>query len=167
MENTLMTGDHIAVLSVGFSKPTRGDVIVFPYPPDPSKAFVKRVIGISGDRVHIADKKVFVNGTAVDEPYAVFKLRSDDPTRHDFPQEIPEPIPGGTQILKNGVVNGDVVVPPNSYFVLGDNRDDSLDSRHWGFVPAETIKGRPLFIYWSFAEDDSKIRWNRIFSGIH
>jgi signal peptidase I len=167
MGNTLDSGDYIAALAVGFSKPTRGDLIVFPDPLEPSRLFLKRVIGIPGDRIHIVETKLFINGSVVDEPYAVYRLESNAPTRKNFPQEIPDFFPQGTRMLKNSVVNGEVVVPPNSYFVLGDNRDISLDSRYWGFVPARSIKGRPVFIYWSFAEYNKKIRWNRIFSGIH
>jgi signal peptidase I len=166
MENTIMKGDYIGVLSVGFSKPTRGDIIVFPYPPNPAEIFVKRVVGISGDHIRIVEKKLYVNGTAVEEAYAVYKRRPNDP-QPDFPREIPDFDPRGTQILKSSIVNGEVVVPPNSYFVLGDNRDNSLDSRHWGFVPTDSVRGRPLFIYWSAGEDDAGIRWNRIFSGVH
>ena len=166
MENTLLKGDYIGVLSVGFSKPMRGDVIIFPYPPNPAQTFVKRVVGISGDRIHIVDKKVFVNGTAVDEQYAIYKLSSRI-VRPDFPEKIPEDISQGIQMLKNSIVNGEVVVPPNSYFVLGDNRDNSLVSRYWGFVPSESVKGHPLFIYWSVGEDGMGIRWNRVLSGIH
>jgi len=166
MEDTLLVGDHIAVFSLGLSKRNRGDLVTFPAPIVPTQLFIKRIIAISGDHLRIDDKQVYVNGVVVEEPYAVYKW-DRSPDERNFPTVMTDPsFPGGIEMLKNNVVNGEVVVPPNSYFVLGDNRDNTTDSRYWGFIPAESVIGFPLFIYWS-SEEDAGIRWNRIFKTIH
>ncbi|MCD6452654.1 MAG: signal peptidase I [Acidobacteria bacterium] len=143
MEDTLLIGDHIIANKMIFA-PTRfsferkilpvrdikrGDVIVFRYPVDPNWNFVKRVIGLPGDKIEIKDRVVYVNDKPLSEPYVV----------HKFPY-----------LTTMGDNYGPVVVPKGCYFVLGDNRDNSRDSRYWGFVPRSLIRGRAFIIYWSY-----------------
>jgi len=164
MEDTLLIGDHLLVDKMAFA-PTgaiskhvlpysdvkRGDIIVFRYPVDITMTFVKRAIGIPGDHIRVANKQVYRNGVKLDEPYKVHKSDQIDPYRDNFPSEPNSMVyPGAMDMLQNHVLNGEVVVPPNSIFAMGDNRDSSLDSRYWGFVPRENIIGKPLIIYWSF-----------------
>lgn len=165
MERTLLVGDYLLVdkahygppgIFGGFMMPyrpvRRGDVVVFHYPVNPSDHFVKRVIGLPGDRIHLVRKRVYVNDKPLDEPYARFHRGSFDPFRDNFPAD-PGPYHDVTTSwflqMRKLVHGGELTVPADSYFVLGDNRDDSLDSRYWGFVPRENIIGRPLLIYWS------------------
>jgi signal peptidase I len=164
MEDTLLIGDHLLVDKLTYAPPgavskyllpyqpvKRGDIIVFRYPVDIQQTFVKRVIGIPGDRIRIVNKQVFLNGQPLEEPYKYHKSDLIDSYRDNFPGEpnlrIYEP---AQEMLEHHVVNGEVVVPPNGYFAMGDNRDSSLDSRYWGFVPRENIIGKPLIIYWSY-----------------
>jgi signal peptidase I len=168
MENTLLIGDHVFVNRVQFSPPTkwvgpilpyrevqRGDIVVFLSPMTPGLYVVKRVIGLPGDRLHLRDGEVFRNGQKVDQPYIIHQ-RPDayDPYRANFPAVAPseaDQLAGYWQAALPGYIQGeDLVVPPDSYFGMGDNRDVSYDSRYWGFIPKENVIGRPLFIYWSF-----------------
>ncbi len=164
MENTLLIGDYLLVDKVHFasgglwghilpySRINRGDIVVFRYPVHPSQHFVKRVIGVPGDRVHLHNKQVFVNDVPVAETYVVFRSPLHDYYRDDFPATnyVSANVEANWWLqLRTLVHGGDLVVPPAQYFVLGDNRDESLDSRYWGFVPRENIVGRPLIIYWS------------------
>jgi signal peptidase I len=202
MEDTLLVGDHLLVDKLAFAppgtgltshllpytEPHRGDIIVFRYPVDISQTFVKRCIGVPGDRIRLIDKNLILNGKAVMEPYVYHKAEFFDPYRDQFP--IPNiHIPSAaSDMLRNHVVNGEVVVPPGFYFAMGDNRDMSLDSRYWGFVPRANIIGKPLIIYWSYdasTEDltstaisakhildllehfPTKTRWKRTFRLIH
>jgi signal peptidase I len=202
MEDTLLIGDHLLVDKMAFapagvvskhllpySDVKRGDIIVFRYPVDISMTFVKRAMGIAGDRIRIVNKQVYRNGVKLDEPYKVNKSDQIDAYRDNFPSEPNSMIyPGAMDMLQNHVVNGEVVVPPGTVFAMGDNRDSSLDSRYWGFVPRENIIGKPLIIYWSYdAPTDqlqeptigldhlkdlglnffSKTRWRRTFKLIH
>ena len=165
MENTLLIGDYLLVdkLRYGsrggfgdhllpYSSIRNGDIIVFRYPVNPTQHFVKRVIAVPGDRVHLINRRVFVNGVAMNEAYVRYSSRTPDSFRDDFPR-LNRPVPGleGAWWLqmKELVEDGQLIVPEGYYFVLGDNRDESLDSRYWGFVPRENIVGRPLLIYWS------------------
>jgi signal peptidase I len=193
MENNLLIGDHLlvnkfalgptesrlerALLPVGTIR--RGDILVFKYPVEPDRDFVKRVIGLPGETVELRNKKVFINGMPIDEPYVHFleppRSRSDlaEVTSSDVREDY-----------------GPVTVPPNQYFMMGDNRDNSEDSRYWGFMPRDYVKGRALLIYWSYEadredyEDESagatvkglastfvhfftKTRWDRMFRLIH
>jgi signal peptidase I len=164
MEDTLLVGDHLLVDKLTFapdgpvtkyllpySEVHRGDIIVFRYPIDIKQTFVKRVMGVPGDRIHLQNKQVWLNGHLLNEPYVVHKLDYIDSYRDNFPSEPNTPIFGPAQaMLEHNVQAGDVVVPPGSYFAMGDNRDQSLDSRYWGFVPRENIIGKPLVIYWSY-----------------
>ena len=159
MEPTLEIGDHILVnkfiygIKIPFTKinlipldsPKRGDVIVFIYPLEPEKDFIKRVIAVGGDTVKIVNKKLYLNGVEVPDPHAVYKedtiLPADVQKRDNF---------------------GPVTVPRGKLFVLGDNRDRSLDSRFWGFVPAEEVKGKAFIIYWSWNRQETTVRWSRL-----
>ena len=202
MEDTLLIGDHLLVDKMAFapagpvskhllpySDVKRGDIIVFRYPVDISMTFVKRAMGIPGDRIRIVNKEVYRNGVKLDEPYKVHKSDQIDPYRDNFPSEPNSMVyPGAADMLQNHVVNGEVVVPPDTIFAMGDNRDSSLDSRYWGFVPAGNIIGKPLIIYWSYDAPTealskpmisvdhlldlvqhfpSKTRWRRTFNLIH
>jgi len=143
---TLLVGDHILVnkFIYHFKDPQHGDVVVFKFPLDPKKDYIKRIIGIPGDRIEIRDKVVYRNGKPLKEPYAIHE---DNRT-----------LPAAFQPRDNF---GPVVVPPNSYFMMGDNRDHSNDSRFWGIVPYRLIVGKPWFIYFSWDENYT-IRWDRI-----
>jgi signal peptidase I len=169
MENTLLIGDYLLVnkLCYGgtglgdhlmpYQKIARGDIIVFHYPVDPQQHFVKRVIGVPGDRLRMVNKRVFINGKPLDEPYVHFVEPLNDQFRDSFPRvDIPARRLEGDWWLQMQklVVDGQLIVPEGHYFVMGDNRDDSLDSRYWGFVPQENIIGRPLIIYWSVRDWD-------------
>jgi len=164
MEDTLLIGDHLLVDKLAYAPPgpitksilpytpvKRGDIIVFRYPVDITQTFVKRCIGVPGDRIHLVNKQLFLNGHAVNEPYVYHKTEYIDSYRDNFPTEPNAHLLGGApDMLANHVQNGDVVVPSGYYFAMGDNRDSSLDSRYWGFVPRENIIGKPLVIYWSY-----------------
>ncbi len=164
MERTLLVGDYLLVDKLHYGPPgmwdvlmpyrpiRRDDIVVFHYPVKPSEHFVKRVIGLPGDRIHLESKRVYVNGQPLTEPYARFRRGSFEEFRDNFPAH-PAPYndvtPNWLRQMHALVHDGELVVPANSYFVLGDNRDNSLDSRYWGFVPRENVIGRPLLIYWS------------------
>lgn len=155
---TLLIGDHILVnkflygtkipftdkIVLEFRKPEKGDIIVFKYPENPEKDFIKRVVATAGDTIEERNKIVSVNGKPVTEPY----------TRH-FDMHIRS---GGMDTRDNF---GPITVPPNKVFVMGDNRDQSYDSRYWGFVDRKSIRGKALLIYWSW-DPDNWVRWNRI-----
>jgi signal peptidase I len=166
MENTLLIGDHLFVDRISVAPSTswmplipyhqmrRGDIIVFYKPGEPGLHLVKRVVGVPGDHLHLRAGILYVNGTPQSEPYVIHTLGNYDPYRDDFPDVAPTPedqlTPGWRTALPQHTEGDDLVVPPKSYFAMGDNRDNSLDSRYWGFVPRENIVGSPLFIYWSF-----------------
>jgi signal peptidase I len=203
MEDTLLVGDHLLVDKLAYapSGPVtrnllpyedvhRGDIIVFRYPFDIKQTYVKRVMGVAGDRIHLENKQVFLDGHLLNEPYVVHKTDYIDSYRDNFPTGDPNTplVPPAQAMLEHNVVNGNVVVPPGYYFAMGDNRDLSSDSRYWGFVPRENIIGKPLVIYWSYdATTDelstpaptvshlfdiathfaTKTRWNRTLQLIH
>jgi signal peptidase I len=169
MEDSLLIGDHLLVDKLAYSpegpvskyllpyeKPKHGDIIVFHYPADITQTFVKRTIGVPGDRIKIVNQVVYRNEIPLKEPYVYHKSGMMDPYRDNFPSEPPpytyDPArdPLLRDMLEHHVVNGEVVVPPGCYFAMGDNRDNSLDSRYWGFVPLDNIIGKPLLIYWSY-----------------
>jgi signal peptidase I len=164
MKPTLLVGDHILVnkfiygVKVPFSNitliplkdPKRGDIVVFKFPEDPKKDFIKRVIAVAGDTVQIRNKKVYINDKPMEDPYG---------THLD-----PHLIPGGARPRDN---LGPVTVPTNSFFVMGDNRDHSYDSRFWGFVNQSAVKGKAFIIYWSWDKENSGIRWRRLGDIIH
>lgn len=163
MEDTLMVGDHILVdkltyapsgaisrYLLPYSPVQRGDIVVFRYPEDIAQTFVKRVIALPGDKLRIENKQVYLNGQPIREKYKFLKAAGFDAYRDTFPIPGYSSQPGGQQMLERHVVNDEVVVPDNCYFVMGDNRDSSLDSRFWGFVPRENIIGKPILVYWSY-----------------
>ena len=169
MEDTLLIGDHLLVDKLAYApsgaiskyllpyeEPKHGDIIVFRYPADLAATFVKRVIGVPGDRLKMVRRDIFRNGVKLNEPYVFHKLAYDD-YRDNFPgpvspfqQNAPLAAELQRKMLDENVVNGEIVVPKDCYFAMGDNRDNSLDSRYWGFVPRENIIGKPLIIYWSY-----------------
>ena len=179
MEDNLLVGDHLLVNKFAFGtrgsildavlpfkNVNRGDVIVFRYPKDLTKHYVKRAIGLPGDHIKIIDKQVYINDRPLNEPYKIHKAPPGsyaDPFRDFFP---PKPQP--ERLLRSADEDpywyedfekeGEVVVPPDHYFAMGDNRDNSADSRYWGFVPRELIVGKGLIIYWSYETDSDEYR---------
>jgi signal peptidase I len=165
MERTLLVGDFVLVNKQVYAPASsfdrwlmpyhdvaRGDIIFFYHPQPPF--LVKRVVGLPGDRLHIEDGRVTVNGSALNEPYAAFEPAASNPFRDDFPARVytdPSVDPDWWKQMINLTNNGDLVVPQGEYFVLGDNRNHSLDSRFWGFVPRQAIVARPLVIYFSLS----------------
>jgi signal peptidase I len=170
MENNLLIGDHLIVNKMQFA-PTmtgieallmprreirRGDIIVFKFPQDPDRDFIKRAIGLPGDRLELHRKKVYVNGTPLDEPYVHFlepPSVGGPPRADDVREEY-----------------GPITVPAHQYFMMGDNRDNSEDSRYWGFMPESYVKGQALFIYFSIDDEASNvlsgIRWGRLLNRV-
>ena len=198
MEDTLLIGDHLLVDKMAFAPGgpvskyvlpyedvKRGDIIVFRYPVDIKQTFVKRAIGVPGDHIRLIDKNLILNGHAVNEPYVYHKTEYIDSYRDNFPSDPNVHVSeSAIDMLTNHMKDGEVIVPPGCVFAMGDNRDSSLDSRYWGFVPRENIIGKPLIIYWSYdaPTDDlsdpsisakhitdlvlhfpTKTRWNRTF----
>jgi signal peptidase I len=165
MEETLLPGDHLLVRRFPKPSPARGDMVVFTYPIDRRQTQVKRVIGAPGDRIRISGKTVYRNGAPLDEPYALHKIDHDDAYRDHFPSQAANPFSAAVgETLRKHVVNGELVVPEGKYFVLGDNRDQSLDSRYWGFVDSGDLIGKPLLIYDSEEQTGGRrVRWNRLF----
>jgi signal peptidase I len=169
MEPTLLVGDFLMVdKQVGFKESSRlfapagmihrGDVVIFRYPVDPALHLVKRVIGLPGDHLRMRGGRVYINGVALREPYAVYREAGADSYRDEFPMlESAEPgVDSRWWIeMRSLVANGELTVPAESYFVLGDNRNDSEDSRYWGFVPRSAIVGRPLVVYFSLNDSGS------------
>ncbi len=164
MENNLLVGDHLLVNKMMFAPAAnvidrallpdrtivRGDVIVFKYPVQPDRDFIKRVVGLPGDRLELKRKRVHINGVPLDEPYVTYlePPSPDGPVRFgDLREEY-----------------GPVTVPQGQYFMMGDNRDNSEDSRYWGFLPASYVKGEALVIYFSVGSADGVggVRWTRL-----
>lgn len=153
--------------------PRRGDLIVFRYPVDRKQIYVKRVVGVPGDRLHIIDKQLYRNGAAVPEPYAIHASAFTDAYRDNFPSNPGEYLPARGREMFGNVREGEVIVPEGQYFVLGDNRDNALDSRYWGFVPRADILASPLLIYGSYEIKEEtpgttpnsirNTRWSRLF----
>jgi len=203
MEDTLLIGDHVMVDKLDFAPRTawlgpllpyepihRGDVVVFKYPVDPAMHLVKRAIGLPGDRVRIRHRQVFVNGHALVEPFTAHKSGFHEEYRDEFPKPPVGPVfAEWSREMPRHVKDGWLEVPQGYYFVMGDNRDYSSDSRYWGFVPRENIVGRPVIVYWSLNSTSHdyqltgiqslksvletlvnlprKTRWERIFRTIH
>lgn len=170
MERTLLIGDYLLVDKAhygqsqfwGWLLPYRPvqhqDIIVFRYPVNPQQHFVKRVVGIPGDRIRLINKHVYVNGEPQPDSYAEFNWSQHDKFRDNFPNngEFGDRTTEKWFLEARKLVEDDqLIVPQGYYFVLGDNRDDSYDSRYWGLVPAENIVGRPLIIYWSMPRNRS------------
>ena len=169
MENTLLIGDYLLVNKVQYGQRglwgevlpyepvKRGDIIVFKWPVHPEEHFVKRVVGVPGDRIHLVNGHVMVNGERMKDDYAIYKRSAHDQFRDEFPTRgIFSPLMTRSWWTDIPLLlrNGDLLVPEDSYFVLGDNRNESLDSRYWGLVPRENIVGKPLFIYFSLKKPD-------------
>ncbi|MEK7375066.1 MAG: signal peptidase I [Thermodesulfobacteriota bacterium] len=164
MKPTLLIGDHILVSKFNYGiklpflrttlipvgAPQRGDIVVFIYPEDRSKDFIKRLIGVPGDTIEIRNKKIFINGLPYSDKHGVYV--------DNFI------IPGAVQPRDNF---GPVTVPEGSLFVMGDNRDESYDSRFWGFVSKKDVLGKALIIYWSWNQEEHWIRWSRIGGILH
>jgi signal peptidase I len=164
MEQTLLTGDYLLVDKfcygdngmwnrlLPYRRIRRGDIIVFHYPVNPAQDFVKRVVAMPGDRLRLINKRVYINGAPVEERYVQYITAMRNYYRDDFPR-IDSPDYGVDakwwKEMPKLVEDHQLIIPEGHYFVLGDNRDDSQDSRYWGFVPRENIIGRPLLIYWS------------------
>ncbi len=171
MEDTLLVGDHLFVNREQFAAPThwmgplmpyrdvrRDEIAVFMSPEQPGLFLVKRIIGVPGDRIHLRDDVVYRNGEKLVEPFVRHK-REHSPYTDNFPA-VP---PGGyvrnekwADELPSHIEGDDIVVPPDSYFAMGDNRENSYDSRFWGFIPRKNMIGRPMFIYWSFVTPDDQ-----------
>jgi signal peptidase I len=171
MEGNLRIGDHMLVDRVAYARPSlntaspgdigrhvmpyrdvaRGDIVAFLYPEDVRQTYVKRVIGVAGDHIRMADKQVIRNGRRLIEPYTQHIDPGTFPYRDNFPTE-PGPFtkPRGVDMFEHHVKDGEVIVPPGALFVMGDNRENSEDSRFWGFVPREYVVGKPLVVYWSY-----------------
>ena len=171
MEDTLLVGDYLLVDKfayapggywhwiVPYKRLERGDILVFKWPVHPDQHFVKRIVGLPGDRIHLAGGRVFVNGVPLSESYAVHKHYNHDFFRDDFPARPGNDAnidPRWAADIAGFTRNREIIVPEDSYFVLGDNRDSSLDSRYWGFVPRENIVGKPLLIYFSVRPSDDE-----------
>ena len=163
MEPNLLIGDHLLVNKMVFGpvgssleravmpvrSVVRGDVLVFKYPEEPTRDFIKRVVGLPGETLELKGTQVYINGQPLSEPYALY-------------QRLPDMLlPGDVRRAY-----GPVTIPEGHYFMMGDNRDDSQDSRYWGYLPAGHIKGRALFVYWSFGGPDGT-RWDRFLHQIH
>jgi signal peptidase I len=168
MENTLLIGDHVFVNRVQFAPASHwiqpivpytqihdGDIVVFLSPAESDLYVVKRIMGVPGDRIHLRNGAVYRNGQKLDEPYILNTgSELDEYYRDNFPDVPPTEYGNATAewklTLPQHIENGDLVVPPDSYFAMGDHRDVSYDSRYWGFIPRQNVIGRPMFIYWSF-----------------
>ena len=197
MEGNLLIGDHVLVDRTAYANPgalgrhimpygdlQRGDIIVFSYPEDVRATYVKRVIGVPGDRIRMEQGQVIRNGHRLVEPYTQHIATYPENYRDNFPQAPTAfTTPRGRDMLEHYVSNGELVVPPGMLFALGDNRENSEDSRYWGLVPRSYVIGKPLVVYWSFdapGEDlkewslghlvdvathfFTKTRWNRMFT---
>ncbi|MBW2601064.1 MAG: signal peptidase I [Deltaproteobacteria bacterium] len=164
MKPTLLVGDHILVNKfiygvklpfldttlIPIAEPKRGDIVVFKFPEDPKKDFIKRVIGVEGDVIEIRNKKVYLNNKPMKDPYGI--------------HTDPHIISGRARPRDNF---GPITVPPDSLFVMGDNRDHSYDSRFWKFVDLAKVKGKAFIIYWSWDGPSSDVRWTRLADIIH
>jgi signal peptidase I len=169
MKETLQIGDHILVNKfiygvklpfvmttiIPITDPKRGDIVVFKFPEDPKKDFIKRAVAVGGDTLEIINKQVYVNGARQDHPFAVFKEEGIIPPCTELQKSM-----GFDRCNKDNY--GPVTVPENKIFVMGDNRDHSYDSRFWGFVDLKVVKGKAFMIYWSWDSDNTGVRWRRI-----
>ena len=198
MEHTLLVGDFLLVNKLVYGAeiplsrqhlpairaPRRGDVIVFEWPVDPTKNFVKRLIGLPGDTVSMHSGILLLNGVPVSEKYVQHIEPGADPTSDSFRWQKryflavrSDSMPLGSDVRSYHPSRnnwGPLLVPPNSFFVLGDNRDNSEDSRYWGFVPDSLLRGTPLLVYYSYAPDSNvsapwltRIRWSRLGETVH
>ncbi|MBF0274033.1 MAG: signal peptidase I [Nitrospinae bacterium] len=174
MKDTLLIGDHLLVSKMSYgikipnelpftrtklfddirffsSIPERFDIIVFKYPEDPSRDFIKRTIGLPGETVEVKNQVVYINGKAIDDSAFVKHIEPPLPLMYSFPRDN----------------FGPVTVPEGHVFMMGDNRENSQDSRYWGFLDVNMIKGKAIILYWSWDDEDSSVRWGRIGNLIH
>jgi len=167
MEKTLLAGDRLLVWRFPKPTPGRDEIVVFRFPIDRRQTFVDRVVGMPGDRIRISNRILYRNGSIVNEPYATHEDASPDPYRDNFPSTPATTMyKAQAEMLRNNVVDDDVVVPAGKYFVLGDNRDNALDSRYWGFVDTGDVIGKPVLIYGSEEQEPNggmHVRWDRLF----
>ncbi|MGD8495598.1 MAG: signal peptidase I [Gemmatimonadales bacterium] len=194
MENTLLVGDFLLVNKMvygaeipgtdvrlpSFGPPEHGDIVVFEPPPRAHQAahtnYVKRVVGLPNDTLQMVDGVLYRNGSGVVEPYVKHTRPYEDPRSPQFDWQRSHLVRNGRTVREYRPTRdnwGPITVPPDSYFVMGDNRDNSEDSRYWGFVPSEAVKGQPLIIYFSYNRDKlvpfpwlTEIRWNRLLDPI-
>jgi signal peptidase I len=176
MDPTVRVGDHLLVDKLSYANPgalskyvlpytdvKRGDVIVFRYPVNIDENYVKRVMGVPGDHIHLENKEVYLNGHKLVEPYVQHVRPYLVPYADNFPSVQPGPDieynqrARAQEMFDHDVVNGELVVPDGFYFAMGDNRDDSADSRYWGLVPRDYIIGKPLFIFWSYEASEADL----------
>ena len=184
MEHTLLVGDFLFVNKAvygaeiplvhvrlpAFHHPLRGEILVFEFPLNPEKNYVKRLIGLPGDTVEMRDGRVYLDGRAMEEPYVEHTDPNSDPGAEEFSWQRPFLVRAAEASVRPSRNNwGPLVVPEKNYFVLGDNRDNSADSRYWGFVADSLVRGRPMFVYYSYEPDAmrrfpwiTRIRWERI-----
>lgn len=191
MENTLLVGDFLLVNKVVYgaeipltdvrlpalSHPERGEVVVFLPPHDPHRNYVKRIVGVPGDTLEMRDKVLFLNGEPQVEPYVRHNDPFDDAHDPRMLWQVPYLVDGAADLRTYRPTRdhwGPLVVPGGKLFALGDNRDSSEDSRYWGFLDAEAVRGRPMFVYYSFEKDITqplpgvtRVRWDRIGTAIH
>ena len=191
MEPTLRVGDFVMVNKLRYmgagghrwsawlhpllppSAVRRGDLIVFHFPPDPQRFLVKRVVALGGDRLQLRDGRVLIDGAPVAEPYAYFDPGPADVYRDDFPDlhdTAPELDPAWWAQLHRLTADGELLVPKGMYFTLGDNRNNSEDSRYWGFVPQANIVGQPAFVYFNVlpaGDSEDLSPWRRLRAGVH
>ena len=201
MEPTLLVGDFLLVNkhSLGFDEPSgilpvsaihRGQIVIFHFPVNPATHLIKRVVGMPGDHLRLREGRVYINGQPLAEPYAVYRPSAPDNFRDNFPRlqsASPDIDPAWWIKMHQLIDSGELIIPSGNYFVLGDNRNGSEDSRYWGFVPRSSIEGTPMFIYFSLPPDQSDTdtpiratpahpwldaaldfaRWNRIFHIVH
>jgi len=164
MVPTLLVGDHILVNKfiygvklpllrntiIPVGQPKRGDIVVFIFPNDRSKDFIKRVIGVEGDKIEIRNKKIFINNQEYNDPFGIYSDKNIHSQAFDTRDNF-----------------GPVIVPRKSIFVMGDNRDESLDSRFWGFVDLKDVEGKAFIIYWSWDHEKHNLRWERLGKLLH
>lgn len=186
LEPTLLTGDFILVNKFNYGlrlpvlhtqltkghEPQRGDIMVFRFPPDPSLDFIKRVIGLPGDRISYVNKELLINGQKIPQTYLKQTLAYNENDQTWQALEKTENLLGLEHRIfidpqKSSQDYHDIVVPAGMYFVMGDNRDDSADSRYWGFVPANNIVGKAMFVWLSWDKNNFKPRWERMGHAVH
>jgi signal peptidase I len=191
MEGTLLVGDFLLVNKLVYGAeipltrkrlpalraPERGEVVVFSYPKDVEKNYVKRVVGVAGDTIEMRGGALLRNGSFVNEPYVRHTEKGADPSADEFRWQRDFLVKGAHAATPNYHPSrdnwGPIEVPPHNLFVLGDNRDNSEDSRYWGFLPDSLVRGRPLFVYYSYAPDTvsmfdwlTRVRWQRLLTRI-
>lgn len=167
MAGSLRIGDHVLAdrLHSKAGDIQRGDMITFHYPEDTDQVYVKRVIGLPGDRIRMSGKQVIRNGRRLGESYTLHAASAIDAYRDNFPTQVETYTTArGRDMFEHHVTNGEAIVPAGSLFVLGDNRDISFDSRYWGFVPRENVIGKPWIVFWSYdAPAQELVGWNRTY----